>query len=69
MVNVFIEVTNGPQNWGKFMVARFDEEWKRKSVVVEKDIGPGWGLNWPTLADNQRRSKIADIAQTRINID
>lgn len=40
MTNVFIEATNGPQNWGKFMVARFDEEWKRTSAVLAKDIVP-----------------------------
>jgi hypothetical protein len=41
----FCEVTNGPgSNWGKFMVARFDEEWARVSLI---DGGPligsrGW---------------------------
>lgn len=34
MQNVFIEATNGPNNWGKFMVARFDEEWQRPSWVL-----------------------------------
>jgi|HubBroStandDraft_1064217.scaffolds.fasta_scaffold32770_2 hypothetical protein len=34
MKNVFIEATNGPQNWGKFMVARFDEEWERGSQIA-----------------------------------
>jgi hypothetical protein len=33
MKNVFIEATNGPQNWGKFMVARFDAEWARPSAI------------------------------------
>lgn len=29
-----IEVTNGPQNWGKFLIGVFDaEEWKTPSVV------------------------------------
>jgi hypothetical protein len=37
----FIEATNGPQNWGKFMLARFDgDEWFRPSAV-----GPAkWSL-------------------------
>jgi hypothetical protein len=31
-----VEVTNGPQNWGKFMVARFTrEEWAHRSVVAD----------------------------------
>jgi hypothetical protein len=38
--NVFIEVTNGFQNWGKFMVARFDEEFKRSSEIMQKEIIP-----------------------------
>jgi hypothetical protein len=33
MINVFIEATNGPRNWGKFMVARFVEEWLRGAEV------------------------------------
>lgn len=40
MINVFIEATNGPQNWGKFMVARFDEELQRTSAIIERDIVP-----------------------------
>jgi hypothetical protein len=40
MQNVFIEATNGPQNWGKFMVARFDEEWKRMSEVLQEEMLP-----------------------------
>lgn len=33
MITVFIEATNGEQNWGKFMLARFDlEEWVRPSM-------------------------------------
>jgi len=29
----FIEATNGPLNWGKFMVARFDDEFQIPSQV------------------------------------
>jgi hypothetical protein len=37
MITKIIEVTNGPQNWGKFLVGRFDaEEWTRRSRVIEK---------------------------------
>lgn len=28
-----IEATNGPLNWGKFLLGRFDSEWDHKSVV------------------------------------
>ena len=31
----FIEATNGPRNWGKFCVGRFDTEWGQRSIVVE----------------------------------
>ncbi len=32
----FVEVTNGPNNWGKFLVGKFDEEeWDYGSVVSE----------------------------------
>lgn len=35
MITKFIEATNGPNNWGKFMLARFtDEEWERRSAVA-----------------------------------
>jgi hypothetical protein len=34
VINVFVEATNGPANWGKFMVARFTpEEWRYPSSV------------------------------------
>ena len=29
-----IEVTNGPNNWGKFMVARFDSEYNYRSRIA-----------------------------------
>ena len=48
METKLIESSNGPHNWGKFMVARFDkDEWKRRSEVAENDyslLGQiGWG--------------------------
>lgn len=34
MQTKFIEATNGPHNWGKFLVGRFtDDEWLRRSEV------------------------------------
>lgn len=35
MKTKFIEATNGPNNWGKFMLGRFDSEWKATSVVMQ----------------------------------
>ena len=32
---IFVEVTNGQHNWGKFMVARFDTEWQVRSTLYE----------------------------------
>jgi hypothetical protein len=42
----FVEVTNGPQNWGKFMVARFegDELWQ-VSAVSGGPLLPAIGWN------------------------
>lgn len=28
-----VEVTNGPANWGKFLIGQFDDEWSYKSVI------------------------------------
>jgi hypothetical protein len=48
MKTKFIEATNGPQNWGKFMIGRFErEEWYRPSAVAPSDRWPlmqtvGW---------------------------
>jgi hypothetical protein len=56
MKNVFIEVTNGPQNWGKFMVAQFDDEWRRGSKISESRSllrTIGWGANDIVVFDLQ----------------
>lgn len=34
-----IEATNGPRNWGKFLIGELDHEWQHDSV-----ISPGRGL-------------------------
>lgn len=46
MITKFIEATNGPLNWGKFMVGRFDKEWSYKSVVDEDGPSLLWGRGW-----------------------
>lgn len=33
MQTKIIEVTNGPRNWGKFLVGQMDEEWRHRSEV------------------------------------
>jgi hypothetical protein len=41
----FIEVTNGPLNWGKFMLGRFtEEEWAHRSAVDELPLI--WTRGW-----------------------
>jgi len=47
MITHFLEATNGPRNWGKFMIARFDErEWAYRSALPEDGMplirGRGW---------------------------
>lgn len=36
MITKIVEVTNGPRNWGKFLVGCFDEaEWSRRSELPD----------------------------------
>jgi hypothetical protein len=44
MIQKFIEVTNGPNNWGKFMVARFGTEYTYLSRIAAIPLleGIGW---------------------------
>src|SRR5262245_54261454 len=52
----FIEATNGPQNWGKFMLARFStEEWAARSHVDEGRLlaSRGWQLKHLLVLDLQ----------------
>ncbi len=45
METKFIEATNGPYNWGKFMLGRFTpEEWAQRSKVDKGSMlgGRGW---------------------------
>ncbi len=53
METKIVEATNGPFNWGKFLVARYDE-WNRQSVVSEsgsgiplfREVGQGHDTMW-----------------------
>ena len=38
METKFIEVTNGPRNWGKFLLLRFDEEFAYPSEVMRQHV-------------------------------
>src|SRR5436190_24376660 len=41
MITKIVEATNGPNNWGKFLVGRLDEEWNHRSAVdVREDAMP-----------------------------
>lgn len=62
MRTVIVEATNGPMNWGKFLVARMDEaEWSRVSAVsgsprpLLSDIGFGPDLPLYWVLDLQTR--------------
>lgn len=52
MKTKIIEASNGPCNWGKFMLCRFDEdEWNRRSALPGNDLPTplltqvGWDRN------------------------
>lgn len=53
----FVEATNGPRNWGKFMLGRFtEEEWLRRDVVGAHTsllAGRGWTVNHLLVFDLQ----------------
>lgn len=60
MDTVFIEATNGPNNWGKFMVGRFDaDEWSRGSHLPGYEDassllrGRGWSASTVLVVDLQ----------------
>lgn len=59
MITKFIEATNGPLNWGKFLVGRFEpEEWAQRSGVDLVDSRPllgarGWAPHHLLVLDLQ----------------
>lgn len=57
MLRKFIEATNGPQNWGKFMVGRFDaDDWAAASAVDPPRsllAGRGWAREHILVLDLQ----------------
>lgn len=56
MKTKIVEVTNGPRNWGKFLLARFDSEWEYESKVSPGHrllAGRGWGPEHLLIVDLQ----------------
>lgn len=55
METKIIEATNGPRNWGKFMVCRFDGEWSHRSAVDGLPLlrARGWAPDNVTVLDLQ----------------
>ena len=53
----FLEVTNGPRNWGKFMLARWTvDEWMKRSEVDPSELllmGRGWSPQHFLMLDLQ----------------
>jgi hypothetical protein len=43
MQTAIVEATNDRQNWGKFLIGVFDDEWRRE-VRVDGDDAGGWLL-------------------------
>ena len=40
-----VEVTNGPLNWGKFLIGQFTDEWQQLSIVdPERRLLPSIGI-------------------------
>jgi hypothetical protein len=53
---IFVEATNGEMNWGKFMLARFDEsEWGRRSAIDGSTLlhARGWSPRHVLVVDLQ----------------
>lgn len=72
-----VEVTNGPNNWGKFLLGRFDTEWEYQSAIDGRSIigGRGWDQNTLLVLDLQTGegslfrpggSAVADLEKHKI---
>jgi hypothetical protein len=59
MQTAILEATNGRQNWGKFLIGVFDDEWRREVKVDGDAIGGhllarcGWSRRHIWVADLQ----------------
>jgi hypothetical protein len=62
MIAKLIEATNGPQNWGKFCVMRFDAEFSHESRVDPRVLllrSRGWGCEHVIVFDLETREGAA----------
>lgn len=51
-----VEATNGPQNWGKFLIGHFTDEWRHESLVSPGHLllsSRGWRTNHYLVLDLQ----------------
>jgi len=55
MKTKIVEVTNGPRNWGKFLICAFDSELDYRSVVDDRRMiaSRGWGPEHVLVLDLQ----------------
>lgn len=58
MITKFVEVTNDEQNWGKFLVMKFDTEWEYRSCMTPESKRPlldacGWSRDHIWVLDLQ----------------
>jgi hypothetical protein len=58
MITKIVEATNGPRNWGKFLIGRFDSEWARRCAVPDIEPVPllaacGWSVQHVLVLDLQ----------------
>lgn len=55
MKTKIIEATNGPQNWGKFMLGRFRDEWQHQSIIAGRSLlrSVGWAYDSLLVLDLQ----------------
>ena len=68
METKFVEVTNGPNNFGKFMVARFsDEHWRYTSRIESLPLlrARGWNRNNLLVLDLQTGEGVIPISAWR----
>ena len=74
MQTKIIECTNGEFNWGKFMIARFDTEWARRSKVATDVERPllcqvGWSANHIVVFDLQTGESAIFLPGGNAHID
>jgi len=72
MKTKFIEVTNGPRNWGKFLILRFDSEYGHDSRVspgMKLLNVTGWNPECVLVFDLQTREGAAFLPGGSVKAD